>query len=376
MNKKIVFLTSTRADFGKMNPLMREVEKSDIFECHVFVTGIHMLSKYGSTYDEIEKKGYKNIYKNINQTSTTKMDIILANTIFSFSNYVNELRPDLIVVHGDRVESLAGAIVGSLNNILVAHVEGGEVSGTIDELIRHSITKLTHIHFVANDDAKKRVLQLGEIRDHIFVIGSPDIDIMLSDNLPSIEDAKNRYEIHFKKYGIFVYHPVTTELDIIKDNIKEVISALLQSNENYIVLYPNNDEGSDIIFKEYGELKDRDNFRIYPSIRFEYFLTLLRNCQFIIGNSSSGIRESEIYGIPCVDIGTRQKNRSLNSEIINVPENRNQILDAIIEAKNKKLEPKYNFGEGGSSKKFFEILKSNILWEISNQKIFVDIDNI
>lgn len=376
MKKKVVFLTGTRADFGKMKPLIKKIEEAHDFENHVFVTGMHTLSKYGSTYREVEKEGYNNIYKYINQTENAKMDIILSNTILGFSNYVNEIRPDMIIVHGDRVEALAGAIVGSMNNILVSHIEGGEVSGTIDELIRHSITKLSHIHFVSHEEAKKRVIQLGEEESNVYVIGSPDIDVMLSSSLPTIEEAKNRYDINFEDYGIFVYHPVTTELDDLKENIKKVISAILESDENYIVIYPNNDEGSDIIFEEYKRLNNNSNFRIFPSIRFEHFLKLLKNSQFIIGNSSAGIRESEIYGIPSVNVGTRQKNRSLNPEIINVSEDKKEILKAIEKAKDKDLKPKYNFGKGNSSKEFFEILKNNNIWEISYQKNFVDIDNL
>ena len=153
--KKIVFLTGTRADFGKLKSLMSISQNSKNFEVHLFVTGMHMNTLYGFTVDEIEKAGFKNIYKYINHDSIEYMDRTLSKTIDGFSEYISQINPDLIVVHGDRVEALAGAIVGSLNNILVAHIEGGEVSGTIDELIRHSVTKMSHIHLVANSEAKK-----------------------------------------------------------------------------------------------------------------------------------------------------------------------------------------------------------------------------
>jgi len=359
-----------------MHPLMNKLEVSDQFECHVFITGMHMLSKYGSTYKEVEKKGYKNIHKYINQTDDNKMDIILSNTILGLSNYVQELKPDLIVVHGDRLEALAGAIVGAFNNILVAHVEGGEVSGTIDEAIRHSITKLSHIHFVANKEAKDRVIQLGEKEENIYIIGSPDIDIMLSPNLPTIKETKKRYGIDCENYGIFIYHPVTTELEDLEKNIKEVLNSVIESNEKYIVIYPNNDEGSNLILKEFTRLENNDNFYIYPSIRFEYFLTILKNSDFIIGNSSVGIREAEIYGVPSINIGTRQNNRSINKKIINVSEDKKQILESIKKAKDMSLKPTYNFGNGNSSKKFLKILNTKDLWNISYQKNFVDIDNL
>lgn len=376
MKKRIVFLTGTRADFGKMKPLINQVENSCKFENYVFTTGMHTLSKYGSTYREVEKENYNNIYKYINQTNNSKMDIILSNTILGFSNYINEIDPDMIVVHGDRVEALAGAIVGSLNNILVSHIEGGEVSGTIDELIRHSITKLSHIHFVANKKAKRRVIQLGEKESNVYIIGSPDIDIMLSSDLPDLKNTKKRYDINFKNYGIFIYHPVTTEVSELKKNIKKVVNAIIDSKEDYIVIYPNNDEGSKLIFKEYERLEKKPNFKIFPSIRFEYFLTLLKNSQFIVGNSSSGIREAEIYGIPSINIGSRQNNRSLNKDIINVSENEQEILKAIEKAKKLDLKQKYNFGKGNSSKKFVDILSHKNIWDISYQKNFVDIDNI
>jgi len=370
--KKIVFLTGTRADFGKLKPLMNKVEHSNLFECHIFVTGMHMLEKYGSTFIEVVEQKYENVHPFINQSSNTDMDIILSNTITGVSNYIKELKPDLMIIHGDRIEALASALVGAINNILVAHIEGGEVSGTIDELIRHAITKTSHMHFVANEKARQRLIQMGENKDTIFIIGSPDIDIMLSKNLPSLATVKKRYEIPFDKYSIFCYHPVTTELDQLEMNIDNTISALLESNKKYVVIYPNNDPGSDIILNAISTLQGNKNFRILPSMRFEYFLTLLKNCEFIIGNSSSGIREAGIYGIPAINIGTRQRNRSKNKSILNVQADKNKILDAIHSIKDKSFEKTYEFGKGNSAEQFFEILKGKNIWKIPHQKQFVD----
>lgn len=355
---------------------MRIVEESESFESYIFATGMHMLSKYGATVNEIEKEGYKNIYKYINQTESVPMEIILSNTIEGMSNYVNEIKPDLIIVHGDRVEALAGAIVGSIRNILVAHIEGGEVSGTIDELLRHSISKLAHAHFVANDKAKERLIQMGEKEENIFVIGSPDLDIMISENLPSIVDAKQRYDIEFANYSIFSYHPVTTEVNKLRNNIIEVLEALIISNKNYIVIYPNNDLGSNIIFEEIDKrLGGNSKFKIFPSIRFEYYLTLMKYCEFIIGNSSGGIREAEVYGKVAINIGNRQNGRHAGENIINVIEDRYKIIRAIESMENIKNEIKssMSFGNGNSYSKFYEIIKDNKFWEIAKQKQFVDI---
>ena len=376
MFKKILFLTGTRADFGKMHPLMDEIEKHDDFECNIFVTGMHMLSKYGSTYREVEKKGYDNIYKYINQSNETSMDKILSNTVRGFSNYVNEINPDLIIVHGDRVEALAGATVGALNNTLVAHIEGGEVSGTIDEHIRHSITKLAHVHFVANEEAKRRVGQLGEKKKNIFIIGSPDIDVMLDKNIPTLETAVNRYEIPFNNFALLLYHPVTTKIEDLEWHIKEVIDAVLSSERKYIVIHPNNDKGSRKILDEYKRLETNSDFKLFPSLRFEFFLTFLKHAEFIIGNSSAGVREAEIYGTPSINIGSRQNNRNNSDNIINVPHEKGKILSAINKAENKEVSPDFKFGSGNSREKFIKVLTGGSLWDLTPQKTFVDIDEI
>ena len=376
--KKIIFLTGTRADYGKLKSLMKRVEESIDFELYVFVTGMHMLQKYGSTYHEIEKDGFKNIYKYINQKSTSShhMDIALSNTIIGLSNYCDEISPDMIVVHGDRLEALAGAIVGAFNNIKVMHIEGGEVSGTIDESIRHSITKMSHFHLVANEEAKRRIIQLGEKEETIFVFGSPDIDIMYSENLPKIADVKDKYSINFDNYSILMYHPVTTEVDTLKENIKQVVDAVIESERNYVVIYPNNDSGSDIILKEYKRFEDNNKFIVYPSMRFEYFLTLLKECDFIIGNSSSGIREACAYGKLAIDIGNRQKGR-YNDNIVNIShvyENKEQILLEINTPKYLDEITISHFGDGKSDEKFLEIISSENIWKSDIQKRFIDID--
>ncbi len=376
IKKKIVFLTATRADFGKLKPLMGKIENSKFFECYIFATGMHTLSKYGNTIEEIRKERYENIYAYINQNDTDKMDIILSNTILGFSHYISELCPDMIVVHGDRIEALAGATVGSLNNILVSHVEGGELSGTIDETMRHAITKLSHIHFVANNIAKKRLVQLGENKNHIFVIGSPDIDIMLSNKLPTLDFAKKRYDINFNSYASFIYHPITTELNKIENNITNTVNALIKSNKKYIVLFPNNDMGSNTILKEYKRFEDNPNFKMFPSMRFEYFLTLLKNSSFIIGNSSAGIREAPIYGVPTINLGTRQQGRTINKQIININEKEDLIIKTIENIRNKKMKPVKEFGEGNSCEKFYKILWNKEVWNISPQKMFIDIDEV
>lgn len=372
--KKILFLTGTRADYGKLKSLMVKVENSPNFELNIFVTGMHMMSKYGMTSIEVEKEGFTNIYKYINQNFNDSMDVVLAKTVLGLSDYVKELKPDLIVVHGDRVEAMAGAIVGSLNNILVGHVEGGEVSGTIDELIRHSISKMAHIHFVSNALAKKRLLQLGELESSVYEIGSPDLDVMVSNNLPSIEQVCQKYEIPFNDYGVLMFHPVTTELDSLKCEIQSVVNAVIESGKNYVVIYPNNDHGTDIILEEYKRFKSLNRIRIFPSIRFEYFLVLLKNSQFMLGNSSAGVREAPFYGLPSINIGSRQNNRSVSRSVINVKSDYSEIISAINGLTDFTCQRYREFGEGNSDSLFMNALNNVEVWETSQQKLFNDFE--
>lgn len=375
MNKrKILFLTGTRADYGKMKSLISSVEKHKDFECYIFVTGMHTLKDFGDTKNEIYKDKFKNIHVYMNQIIEEPMDLVLANTINGFSRYIRELRPDMIVVHGDRVEALAGAICGAINNILVSHVEGGEVSGTIDESIRHSISKLAHIHFVSNEDAKKRLLQLGEDENSIYAIGSPDIDIILNKSKDNIKEIKKRYDIEFEEYAVLIYHSVTTEVEDLKYNIKQLVDAVLKSNDNFIVVNPNNDTGYKIILEEYKRFKVYDKVKIFPSVRFEFFIEILKNAKYLIGNSSVGIHEAPAIGLPSINIGSRQKGRFVYQTIMNCEDDTNEILAMIEKVKliNNKAPTTY-FGSGNSSRNFIDIIANEKIWKISRQKVFSDL---
>jgi UDP-N-acetylglucosamine 2-epimerase (hydrolysing) len=280
----------------------------------------------------------------------------------------------MIVVHGDRVETLAGSIVGSLNNILVAHIEGGEVSGTIDELIRHATSKMSHLHFVSNDAAKKRLEQMGELSESIITIGSPDVDIMFSKQLPDIESVKKYYEIPFEKYAVLMFHPVTTEYRNMEEYANNLVTALLQDHHNYVVVFPNNDLGSQLILEAYLRLQNHPRFRIFPSIRFEYFLTLLKKAQFIIGNSSAGIREAPYYGLPIINIGTRQQNRAIHADILHSDYALASIQEVLQQIEAHSSRPSISdFGDGNSAELFMQSLENSDIWQLNHQKQFRDI---
>jgi UDP-N-acetylglucosamine 2-epimerase (hydrolysing) len=373
VSRRILFLTGTRADFGKLKPLIQEVSESAELEYQIFATGMHMLARYGSTILEIEKAGFDKIYPFINHDGlgTAHMDVTLATSILGLSHYVREFPPDLIVVHGDRVETLAGAIVGSLNNILVAHVEGGELSGTVDELLRHAVSKLSHLHLVANDEARCRLIQMGEAEESIFVIGSPDIDIMLSGSLPSLDQVKAYYDIVFDSYALFIYHPVVTQLERLPEYLLHVIEGVERSGRQFVVIYPNNDAGADTVLDGLERWRGHSSFRLIPSMRFEYFLTLLKYAEAIVGNSSAGVREAPVYGVPTINIGSRQQSRFSWPTIVNVPENADAIEQALKILPSDRM-PSLHFGTGNSASLFAAALRSPAFWTTPREKQFRD----
>ena len=372
--KRVLFITGTRADFGKTRPLMQAVDEADDFECTIFVSGMHTLGLHGWTVNEVHKAGFKNIHVFMNQILGEPMDLVLVNTIGGLSRFVHEAEPDLLVVHGDRVETLAGAIVGALRNVRVGHIEGGELSGTVDELIRHAVSKLSHLHFVANDEAAGRLRQLGKIPASIFVIGSPDLDVMGSPNLPSVESVKEYYGIEFDRFGLAMFHPVMSELEGLGDHTAAFVDALAESGHSFVVIHPNNDEGAESIRHELARLDRNPGIRTFPSLRFESFLTLMKHADLIVGNSSAGIREAPYYGLPTVNIGTRQQNRFHYQSIVNTGYGKDEVLAAILAAlKTDRFPPSTHVGTGNSREAFMEVIRKSGTWEIPKQKQFVDL---
>lgn len=370
--KRILFLTGTRADFGKLKPLLSALHGRPEFEVFIFTTGMHMLRRYGSTWEEVERAALGRIYMFVNQNSGDSMDAILAKTVSGLSDLVKEIEPDLIVVHGDRIEALAGAIVGTFNRTLVAHIEGGEVSGTVDETIRHTVTKLSHLHFVSNEEAARRLLQLGESLEGIFAIGSPEVDVMSSPDLPSLDEVQRYYGFDYAEYGVLIFHPVTTEIENIGAQAKCVVDYVLNSHRNFVAILPNNDDGTQLIQAEYSRFTDCDRVRLLPSMRFEYYLTMLRHAEFIFGNSSSGVREAAYFGVPSVNLGSRQANRSRADSVSDCDFEALEIEKSVRFATMRPRVPQLLFGDGHSGDRFLEILAGPVPWSIPVQKSFID----
>ena len=375
MKKKILFVTATRADFGKLKSLIKITKQQKKFDVSIVVTGMHMLPNFGSTHEEIDKSFSAGVIKFKNQKFGDNLENVLTRTTKKFSEIVKKIKPHLIIVHGDRVESLACALVASLNHILTAHIEGGELSGTIDDTIRHTITKLSHIHFAGNQLAKRRITNMGERKESVFVIGSPDIDILLSKKLQNIESVKKKYDIFFKDYAILLWHPVTSDIKNLKKNTIRLIKFINNFNINFVVIYSNNDPGTKIIINNYKKYLNKKKCKVFKSIRFESFITLLKHSRFIIGNSSAGIYEAPVLGVPVLNVGNRQHKRLKSSGIKNISISKLTKNNVINFLNNFKKEGKKYFGSGNTDKNFLKALNSKRFWEISTQKYFLDKKN-
>ena len=210
---------------------------------------------------------------------------------------------------------------------------------------------------------------MGELDESIFVIDSPEIDVMLSDRLPDLSEVRKAYEIPFSDYAIFMYHPVTMEVGTLKRNIESVLDALEESGMNYIAIYPNNDNGTAVIMEALTRVRGNPRFRLIPSVRFESFLTLMKHARAMVANSSAGIREAPVFGIPTINIGSRQRNRYNGSSILNVPEEKAPILNALNNLP-VSVVPSLHFGKGESAKSFIEELRNQKLWRTPLHKEF------
>ena len=371
MGKSLLFVTGTRADFGKLEPLAL-MSRDAGFDVTFFVTGMHMIEKYGLTKIEVHRTQGVKVAEFLNQGPADGQDIILAKTVMGFSEFVKDAKPDLVVVHGDRIEALACALVCATNYIRSAHIEGGEVSGTIDEIFRHCNTKLSATHFVSSEGAAKRVQVLGEPFESVHVIGSPELDFHAGPSGVHIDEVKAYYDIAFQDYGICIFHPVTSEVTSMGKQAKALFGSLQASNRPFVLIAPNNDPASDQIFDVINRL-DPKQFRLIPSMRFAHFSELMKNASVMIGNSSAGVREAPFLGLASMDIGTRQTNRASAPSLRAAKADDAPAIAAFLADEWGVAYPRHtDFGQGRAAQRFVDIISDPYFWTISLQKEFRD----
>ena len=369
MGQKLLFVTGTRADFGKLEPLALAAQRAG-FDISFFITGMHMMRRYGETRLEVKRFPKAEFFEFVNQREGDAQDFILSKTILGFSDFVHEHRPDLVVIHGDRVEALAASIVCAMKYIASAHIEGGEVSGTIDESIRHCNTKLCSQHFVSSEEARQRVLALGEPADCVHNIGSPELDTHAQPSGVTLAQVKERYAIPFDDYGIAIFHPVTSEADTIGAQAQALFSRLEASGRNFVVISPNNDPGTEDIFAVLDRLPPA-RFRQIPSMRFAYFSELMRHASAMVGNSSAGVREAPFLGVPSLEVGTRQNKRASGPSITACAASDASVIDRFLgETWGQRFAADTTFGHGRAAEGFVEVLRRPGFWLQPLQKAF------
>ena len=376
MKRKILFVTERRADYSKLRPVINEIKKSEKFEYYLVVTGSHLLKKHGYTINEIKKDGFQihkkfKMFEENDDDSPSTMTMGFGKAIIKLTKIIKTLKPDLIFSGFDIGANFAAAVIGAHMNIHVAHLEGGEITGTIDESIRHAISKFAHIHFTSNEQATKRLIKMGELSENIFTVGNPSLDVIKSLKIISKKKLENEFNINFDKpLLLIVQHTVTTEINKIDKYFLETINAIKETNQQSIIISGNADAGSQRIKK----IIKNSNILNYENLPFIKYISLLYYSSAIIGNSSSGIMEAPFLHIPSINIGTRQEGRGKTESIMNVKYDKHEIKMAI----NKTLTDKKflnsiknqnnEHGNGTSSKKIIQILEKLNFEKISIQK--------
>lgn len=376
MKKKILFITERRADYSKLRPVIDAIKKSKKFDYYLVVTGSHLLKKHGYTINEIKKDGFR-IYKKFNmfyeneEDTSSTMTMAFGRAIFSLTKIIKSLKPDIIFSGFDLGGNFAAAIIGAHMNIHVAHLEGGEVTGTIDEPIRHAISKFAHIHFTSNKEATKRLIKMGEDCRNIFTVGNPSLDVIKTIKfIPKIELEKE-FKINLQKpFLLVVQHTVTTEINDIDRYFLETVNAIKELDIQSIIIAGNIDAGSQKIKK----IIKNSKISYYENLPFVKYISLLYHSSAIIGNSSSGIMEAPFLHVPSINVGTRQEGRSKTKSIINVGYDKKEIKKAINKViTNKKFstlikKQKNQHGDGTAAKKIRHILEKLDLKKIPIQK--------
>jgi len=368
MYKKILVTTGTRAEYGFLRPVLKQIQKSDSLKLILIVTGTHLSKKHGLTINEIKKDGFSVNAKikmipfgNDNFSMATE----LGKGILSFTKIFKKFKPDINLILGDRDEMLASSLAAYHMNIPNAHIHGGDVSGGLDEYTRHAITKISNIHFAATKQSKSRIIRMGENEKFVFFTGSPGIDELAKNKISTKNELSDKYNIDFKGNEIILlYHSVTTEIKFSKNQIKKILDAIIPLNRKIISIFPNSDPGYNNIIKILQKFKKNYSFfKLYPSLPREDFLGMLKNSGVLVGNSSSGFIESSYLSIPVVNIGSRQNNREGGNNIINISGNstseiRKAIMKSFKKNNSTKTSKQLIYGNGTSSKKIVKILET------------------
>ena len=352
--RRVIYITGTRADFGLMESTLRGIADHPDLELGIFVTGAHLDREFGHTVDEVRASGLP-VLAEIAAETEPRTGLTMAKAagtqLSGIAESIADADPDIVLLLGDRPEMLAGAFAAVLQSRIVAHVHGGERSGSIDESIRHAVSKFAHYHFVATQHSAERLEKLGEKPENIFRVGAPGLDNIGEDARHSKEEICEKLSIEeSRKLGVAVYHPVTHEVGSLGGQVETVIKAMLDADLDVVFFRPNSDAGGDEIDEVLHTYDDRDALHIVTHLDRGWYLSLLRNADIMVGNSSSGIIEAASFALPVVDVGSRQNYRERGDNVRQAAADYDAIGTAIRELMNSPRDFSENiYGDGRAS---------------------------
>ena len=352
-------VTGTRAEYGILKPVLKAIKTHPRLDLALIVTGMHLSKEFGYTIKEIRKDGF-NIDAKVKTLHAEDTGAAMAKSvgkcIRKMTEVLERIKPDFLALLGDRSEMLAGAVAAFYMGILIAHIHGGEVSGSVDDSVRHAITRLAHIHFPATEGSANRIIKMGEDPSRIFIVGAPALDTVLNKRLPTPAELSKKYSLDLSRPILLVLqHPVVTEADEATDQIKETLNAIVELEHQTILIYPNADAGGRMMIKIIKKYEKYPFIKSYKNIPYIDYLGLMKMVSVMVGNSSSGIIETPSFHLPVVNIGTRQKGRERSTNVIDVGYKEGKIVKAIkkalydekFKAKVKKCRSPYGDGNAG-----------------------------
>jgi GDP/UDP-N,N'-diacetylbacillosamine 2-epimerase (hydrolysing) len=368
MKHKIAVIASSRATYGYKRKLIGLIHRSEKLELQLIVTGMHLLKQYGYSVQEIEADRYP---------ITARVDMMIGGDtpaawvksigveIQSLAQVFDMIKPDLVLVTGDRAEMFAAAVSAAYMNLPIAHIQAGDVSGHIDGNTRHAITKMGHIHLASCKDSADRVIKLGEEPWRVFDVGAPQLDDIIHGHQVSKSEIEAAVNIDLDKpFALVIQHATLTEADQAYDQMKETMLALKDLKMQAVVIYPNVDSGGMEIIRAIKEFQELPFIINAQNIERKIFIGLLRNASVLLGNSSCGILEAPSFKLPAINIGNRQRGRMQAVNVINVEYDHKEIIKAVNYALNdsdfkRTLKDCVNpYGDGRSSEKILEVLEN------------------
>lgn len=385
--RKIAIVTGTRAEYGLLYWIIKGIHDAPYLELQLIVTGMHLSPEFGLTVKEVEKDGFpiaEKVEMLLSSDTEASVAISMGLGMIGFAKAYERLKPDILVVLGDRFEILSAVSAAAPFRLPVAHISGGETTeGAIDELFRHAITKMSHLHFTATEKYRKRVIQMGELPENVFCFGSPGLDNVCKLNLLDRRELYQELELNNdKKVGIVTYHSVTLEKNSAEYQISEILQALTSFPEIYWVFtLPNADTDGRVIVKMINSFVENnpDKGKVFASLGQLRYLSILKHATVMVGNSSSGLTEAPSFELPVVNIGDRQRGRIRGQNVIDESACKKE---AIVKAIKKAISSQFRislrgmknlYGEGGASEKILEKLKTVPLGERLIKKCFHEV---